>query len=120
MGVQQSDLVTVFETDDSATLAVAQSVLTGEGIRFFVQNQYLQDIMGEGRIGPNLLAGPMRIQVSTKDAEAAYEALKDLQTETAAPAVSSRYSNMRRWTARAILLLSVIEVIWLCISSLRR
>lgn len=111
MAEESVELVTVFETYESTWLAVAQSMLGGVGIQFVVENQYLQDIMAEGRIGPNLLAGPVRIKVRPEDAQAATEALQGLESSPTGPSDRSRRANMRRWAARIILLWSVVTLI---------
>ncbi|MDW7650148.1 MAG: DUF2007 domain-containing protein [Bacillota bacterium] len=74
--VQQAEyveLVTVLKAQDLSELLVAKSVLEGAGIRYFAKGEGLQNLFGGGRfgLGFNSLVGPVEIQVSKEDVEAA-------------------------------------------------
>ena len=74
-----SDLATVFESSDLALFAMAKSALDEAGVRYVVQNELTQDLLGIGRIGGNnLVTGPARIRVRAEEAEHARELLADL------------------------------------------
>lgn len=111
MTSEDTELVMIFETDSASKLAVAESILSGENIKYVVLNKYLQDIMAEGRIGPNYLAGPMRVMVEPQDAEAARGVLEELIRDSSA-LDTGRYANMRRWTARVILGMAALTLIY--------
>ena len=78
--VEKRDLVLVFESSAPSEVAVAGSLLTGAGIRYWVAQEGLQDLIGGvGRIGGiNPIVGPVRIQVEKGDAEEAAALLSDL------------------------------------------
>jgi Putative prokaryotic signal transducing protein len=80
--------VTVLETSDPALLAVAKSLLEGEGIEFFAPGEDLQDLFAGGRLGGfNLFVGPVHLQVPADDAARAREVIRDLidQANNGAP-----------------------------------
>lgn len=79
------DLVTIFTAGDAALLPVIESVLRGAGIEFLAKSAGVQDLFGWGRIGLgyNALTGPVEIQVSADDREAAEELLKEIENSEA-------------------------------------
>ena len=76
-----SGLVTVFQTGNPMTLALAKGALESAGIPFVSEGEGLQDLIGLGRFpgGFNVATGPVRIHVDTRDAEAAREVLADIE-----------------------------------------
>ncbi len=78
---EHPDLVTVYTTGNAALVPVIESVLRGAGIEFLVKSQRVQDLFGWGRIGLgyNPITGPIEIQVTTDDREAADELLKGIE-----------------------------------------
>jgi hypothetical protein len=93
-------LVCVFQSYDEGHLAIAQSMLADENIDFLVSSQYMQDMLGYGRTGYNQLAVP-RIMVSSTDAPAAQELLKDIIKDDTEPKFTngnaSRIVKAFRW-----------------------
>jgi len=75
------ELVIVFQTGNPIALALAKGALESEGIPFVTQGEGLQDLIGLGRFpgGLNVAAGPVQIHVDSGDAEAAREALADIE-----------------------------------------
>jgi hypothetical protein len=72
-------LVSVLVTPDAGIIAVAKSLLEGEGIDYFVRGDGLQDLFGFGRITVfNPLVGPADFVVREEDAARARELLNDL------------------------------------------
>jgi hypothetical protein len=71
--------VTVLATQDEALVAVAESLLQGAGIKYVVTNRIFQDLVGDGKLGVNIAAGTIRIQVQPDDAELARTVLSDLE-----------------------------------------
>jgi hypothetical protein len=71
------DLVTVFRTANAVLIAVAKAALDAEQIRYVVEGEGVQDLIGIGRFpaGYNAATGPVRIQVRAEDAERARKAL---------------------------------------------
>ena len=71
------ELVTVFRTGDAVLIALAKAALDGEQIRYVVEGEGLQDLIGMGRFpaGYNAVTGPVRIQVTAQNAERALKAL---------------------------------------------
>jgi Putative prokaryotic signal transducing protein len=63
------DFVTVLTTRDHAELAVAKSLLEGEGIPFFAKNDEVENLIA---------AGPVEVQVPPEHEEAARELLEEL------------------------------------------
>ncbi len=74
-------LVTVFQTGNPMALALAKGALESAGIPFVSEGEGLQDLIGLGRFpgGFNVATGPVKIHVDTRDAEAAREALADIE-----------------------------------------
>ena len=74
-------LVTVFQTANPVALALAKGALESKGIPFVIQGEGLQDLIGLGRFpgGFNVATGPVKIHVDIRDAEAAREALADVE-----------------------------------------
>jgi hypothetical protein len=71
------ELITVFRTGDAVLIALAKAALDGEQIRYVVEGEGLQDLIGMGRFpaGYNAVTGPVRIQVTAQNAERALKAL---------------------------------------------
>ena len=72
---ETQELVTVLESPDDALIAVARSLLAGNGIEYYVKNYHLQSVYGLVQTGFN----PYAIQVRPGDAEKAREILEDLE-----------------------------------------
>ncbi len=74
-------LVTVFQTGNPMALALAKGALESAGIPFVSEGEGLQDLIGLGRFpgGFNVATGPVKIHVDMRDAEAAREALADVE-----------------------------------------
>ena len=74
-------LVTVFQTGNPITLALAKGALESAGIRFVSEGEGLQDLIGLGRFpgGFNVATGPVKIQVDMRDAEVAKQVLADIE-----------------------------------------
>ena len=77
-------LTTVFSAGDPALIAVAKSLLEGEGIEYLVRADGLQDLFGWGRVGSgyNIVTGPAEFVVRQDDAERARELLRDLVSDS--------------------------------------
>jgi len=72
-------LVSVLATGDAGIIAIAKSLLEGEGIDYFVRGDGLQDLFGLGRVtGFSFAMGPAEFWVREDDAIRARELLKDL------------------------------------------
>jgi len=78
------ELIIVFRTTDAVLLAVAKAVLESEQIRYVVDGEGLQDLVGIGRFpsGYNTVTGPVRIQVTAENAARARNALAGLGDES--------------------------------------
>ena len=77
--VPDAELVRVFVTGDMGLIAIANSLLEGEKIDFFVRGDGLQDLFGLGRTtGYNFAMGPAEFWVRQEDAENARGLLQDL------------------------------------------
>jgi len=75
--VNNDDLVTVFRAGNPVLIAVAKAALDAEQIRYVVEGEGVQDLIGMGRFpdGYNAVTGPVRIQVTAENAERARRAL---------------------------------------------
>ena len=75
-------LTAVFCTGDPALIALAKSLLDGEGIEYLVRGEGVQDLFGGGRIGAgyNIITGPAEFVVRADNAERARDLLHDLMT----------------------------------------
>jgi Putative prokaryotic signal transducing protein len=82
--ILDNELVTVFRTSDPVLVAVAKVVLDGERIRYVVEGEGVQDLIGLGRFpdGYNTVTGPVRIQVAAENAERARQALVGIGNES--------------------------------------
>jgi hypothetical protein len=80
---EQTPLVTVFASGDSAKIIVAKMLLEASEIPFVVVGDGLQDLFGIGRLtgGTNFITGPVQIRVIDADAEDALDVLADMDTE---------------------------------------
>ncbi len=74
-------LVPVFQTADAALIALAKSLLGGEGIEYLVRGEGVQDLFGWGRFGAgfNPITGSPVFFVREDDADRAHELLQDLR-----------------------------------------
>jgi hypothetical protein len=79
-----NDLVTVFRTGDAVDLAIAKAALDAEQIRYVVEGELIQDLIGLGRYpaGFNAVTGPIRIRVTAENAARALEALVGIGDES--------------------------------------
>jgi hypothetical protein len=75
-------LTTILYSGDPAVIALAMSLLEGEGIEYLVRGEVLQDLFGWGRVGAgyNILTGPAEFAVRSDDADRARQLLQDLVT----------------------------------------
>ena len=99
--------LTVLATQDEALVVTAESLLQGGGIEYVVANRVFQDLVGDGRFGVNLAAGPIRIQVKPEDAEIAQNVLKDLE-----PAPSSLRMSLRARRVWVLLVFVLPTIFW--------
>jgi|SaaInl7_135m_RNA_FD_contig_21_1005881_length_298_multi_10_in_0_out_0_1 hypothetical protein len=76
----------VLSTGDILLLGLAKSILDAEKIKYVVEGELLQDLVGPGRIGLgyNQVAGPIEVWVSGDQVEEASQLLKDLRMEPGA------------------------------------
>ena len=74
-------LVPVFQTSAAGLIALAKSLLEGEGIDYVVRGEGVQDLFGWGRFatGFNPITGAPVFLVREADAERARVLLQDLQ-----------------------------------------
>jgi hypothetical protein len=74
-----AELVPVLATGDAGVIALAQSLLEGEKIDFFVRGDGLQDLFGLGRMtGFSFAMGPAEFLVRSEDADRARDLLNGL------------------------------------------
>ncbi|HPO15637.1 MAG TPA: DUF2007 domain-containing protein [Candidatus Hydrogenedentes bacterium] len=66
---------TVFVAPNQTVLMVVKSRLESEGIKCFTKNDYLQEILGMGRIGGLNIVGALELQVALKDVKKAKKIL---------------------------------------------
>ena len=78
---KKTELVTVLQTGDVGTIAIAKSILEDADIPYYVSNEHIQDLIGIGRFGYgfNPLSGPPGIKVSKEKAELAKQLLDKLK-----------------------------------------
>ena len=75
-------MVTVFESSDTFFVSMAKGALESAGVRYVIQNELTQDLFGFGRVGGhNPITGPVRIRVTSEDAERARDLLADLHDQ---------------------------------------
>lgn len=67
------ELVTVFTSTHPGTIALAKSILEGEGIEYYVNNEFMQTVYGIG------MGFPAQIIVREPDKEKALLLLSDLE-----------------------------------------
>lgn len=74
----------MFRTGNPVLVAVAKVALDAEGIRYVVEGEGVQDLIGMGRfpVGYNAVTGPVRIQVAAQNAERARLALAGIHDES--------------------------------------
>jgi hypothetical protein len=72
------ELVPIFRTGDAALIAVAKSLLDGEGIEYLVRSEPVQNFFGLGVFGAgyNVVTGPAEFAVRAEDAVRARELLE--------------------------------------------
>jgi hypothetical protein len=70
--------VTVYTSTTNAELVIAQSLLEGAGIEYFVKGSGIAGLFGGGQIGYNPVTGPIEIQVNPDDEEEAREVLSEM------------------------------------------
>ena len=73
-------LVTVIQTNDASLLAIAESMLTGEGIPYIAKGGGLQNLIVPDGLGvsSNTAVGVVQLQVAPDDVEDARAVLQDL------------------------------------------
>lgn len=73
------ELLPVFRTGDAGLVALAKSLLEGDGIEYMARGDGLQDLLGWGRLaGFNPAVGPVEFVVRSDDAPRARALLRDL------------------------------------------
>ena len=73
------ELLPIFRTGDAGLIALAKSLLEGEGIEYMARGDGLQDLLGWGRLaGFNPAVGPVEFVVRSDDAPRARALLRDL------------------------------------------
>jgi len=74
------ELVPVFRTGDAGVIALAKSLLEGEGIEYMARGDGLQDLFGWGRLGGGFdyVVGPVEFVVRSDDALRVRALLRDL------------------------------------------
>ena len=77
-------LTSVFRAGDPALIALAESLLDGEGIEYLIRAEGVQDLFGWGRVGAgfNIITGPAEFVVREDDAPRARDLFRDLETST--------------------------------------
>ena len=70
----ESKLITVFESNNRASVATAKSLLDSAGIEYYVKGEDVQSLIGLGAID-----GVPAIQVAEEDAEDARKILAELR-----------------------------------------
>ena len=75
-------LVPVFRTGEPTLIAIAKSLLEGEGIEYLVRSEPVQNLFGWGGLGAgyNIITGPAEFVVRADEAERAQELLQQLST----------------------------------------
>ena len=77
----KNNFVTVYETGNTALIAVVKSMLDDAKIRYFVKGEHLQNLTGAGSmgLGYNLVVGPIEVQVEKKNKSIASKLLKNVK-----------------------------------------
>ena len=90
-------LTTVLSTGDPALIAMAKSLLDGEGIEYLLRGEGLQNLFGWGSVGTgyNILTGPAEFVVRSDDAERARQLLHDLVTPSRSDPASESEDDSR-------------------------
>ncbi len=71
--------VVVFTSWRDDEIALAESMLRSTDISFYVANEHIVNIVGDGRLGgTNQVTGPLQILVAASDAADAFEVLDSL------------------------------------------
>lgn len=80
-------LESVLRTADAGLIAIAKSLLEGEGIEYLLRGDRLPDLFGAGRLGGfNILTGPAEFLVHPRDAERARALLEGFDAPPPEPA----------------------------------
>ncbi len=76
-------LVPVFETGNEAIIALVKSLLDEADIKYLVEGEGVENLIGVGVIGTgfNAATGPVVFKVMPEDAKYAGEILKDVKEE---------------------------------------
>lgn len=70
----------VLQTGSSGTVALVTSLLDSAGIKYWVCNNYVEDLFGLGRLGGlNITTGPVQILVRNADADIAKDLIGNIQ-----------------------------------------
>jgi hypothetical protein len=71
--------VTIHISQNQTEHLLVQSILEGQGIKFFTKNENVQNLFGVGQFGTgyNAITGPMEIQVQLQDADEAKTVIND-------------------------------------------
>ncbi len=95
-----SDDIIIYRPPDRGAIILAQSILRAAGIRCVVDNDYVQDLVGLGRMGYgyNFVTGGAKISVMREDALVAEALLSDVKQS-----IPSRFPLAVRILAIAIL-----------------
>jgi hypothetical protein len=72
------DLITVYTSTTNAELVIAQSLLEGAGIEYFVKGAAVSGLFAGGQIGYNPVTGPIKLQVRSEDEDEAREVLSEM------------------------------------------
>ncbi|KAA3612502.1 MAG: hypothetical protein D8M58_20270 [Calditrichaeota bacterium] len=77
--MKSNKIITVYTSQNQTDHIMVQSILEGQGIKFFTKNENLQNLFGVGQFstGYNPITGPMEIQVHPQDVEIAKTVIKD-------------------------------------------
>ena len=80
MSEQPGELVTILRSSDPSLLAIAESMLAGEGIPYFAKGERLQNMIVPDSLGGNFnpAIGAVQLQVSPDDVDDARAVLQDL------------------------------------------
>jgi hypothetical protein len=78
-----SGMVPLYVPKNVAVLSLVKSILDGEGIRYLVENENVQSLIGLGAFGTgfNPLTGPIQVYVEKDRVEVAKILLEDLLKE---------------------------------------
>ena len=82
--VEYEEFVQVLTLDGAAMVSFVQSLLQSAGIRFYIKNERVQDLLGIGRFGTgfNPITGALVVFVEPTKAEEAKELLAAIEDES--------------------------------------